>query len=57
MKNGLPTSTVASKLNGIFNHECSLSEAYSIYLIEPRTSDRIVYEALGKAWRQSSMFY
>lgn len=55
MKNGSPTSSVTPNINGLFNHECSLVEAHSIYLIEPRSSDRTVYEALGKAWRQSSI--
>lgn len=49
-----PTDGAFEKIYGRQANDCRSSEAYSIYLIEPRLSNKEIYEALDHAWRQSS---
>lgn len=48
------SSPSSDSIFGKFNNDCVLRQARSIYLIEPRPSDKDISQALDKAWRQSN---
>jgi len=48
------SSSLANSIFGKFVNDCISYQAHSVYLIEPRLSNREIYEALQKAWRQSN---
>ncbi len=39
---------------GKFMNDCIAYQARSIYFIEPRVSNKEIYDGLGKVWRQSN---
>ncbi|CAF3399711.1 unnamed protein product [Rotaria socialis] len=47
-----PSESVFEKFYGKFVNDCISNEAYSIYLIEPRLSNKEIHEALQTAWHQ-----
>ena len=44
----------SNSIFGKFMNDCISHQAHSIYLIEPRSSNKDIYDELGKAWRQSN---
>jgi hypothetical protein len=49
-----PSKTILEQYFGKQHDECAASEIYSIYLIEPRLSNKEIYEGLSNAWHRSS---
>jgi hypothetical protein len=46
------SNNLTSHSTGKFQHSCISREVRSLYLIEPRPSNKEIYDALQNAWRQ-----
>lgn len=49
-----PSNAIFEKFYGKVVNSCVSYEALSLYIIEPRSSDKDIYQALEKAWHQSN---